>query len=223
MASSGLKPARLKESSPHVRKKRRRRRDEILGSALRTFREKGFYGTTLEEIASNLGLRKTALYYYFPDKEAILFECHRISLDELARVMEETYARFETASDRLSHVIREHVRVMTEVLEGSPLALEVTALSPERQAEVVQERDRYERRLREIIAQGVADGEFRSVDPKIASFAVLGAINWIARWYDPEGAMGSPELGAEFVEHLIGGLLGQAHLYEDEPPTQTGE
>lgn len=223
MASSGLKPARLKESSPHVRKKRRRRRDEILGSALRTFREKGFYGTTLEEIASNLGLRKTALYYYFPDKEAILFECHRISLDELARVMEETYARFETASDRLSHVIREHVRVMTEVLEGSPLALEVTALSPERQAEVVQERDRYERKLREIIAQGVADGEFRPVDPKIASFAVLGAINWIARWYDPEGAMGSPELGAEFVEHLIGGLLGQAHLHEDEPPTPTGE
>jgi len=211
MAGTGLKQAGSKESSPHVRRKRRRRRDEILASALRTFREKGYYGTTLEEIAGNLGLRKTALYYYFPDKEAILFECHRISLDELARVMEETYTRYSTAGDRLSHVIREHVRVMTDVLEGSPLALEVTALSPERQAEVVRERDHYEKKLRGIIAQGVADGEFRHVDPKIASFAVLGAINWIARWYDPEGAMGAPELGAEFVEHLIGGLLGDGN------------
>lgn len=194
------------EVSSHVRRKRRRRKDEILRSALRAFRERGYHGTTLEDIASRLGLRKTALYYYYPDKEAILYECHRRSLDELDRVITETYARFGTATDRLSHIIREHVRVMTEILEGSPLALEVTALSPDRQREVVSERDRYEETLREIIQDGVGSGEFRPVDPKIATFAVLGAINWIARWYDPEGAKGPPELGAEFVEHLVGGL-----------------
>ncbi len=95
---------------------------------------------------------------------------------------------------------------MTETLEGSPLAFEVTALSPKRQAEIVAARDRYERGLRKIIRDGIKAGEFRQVDAKIAAFAILGAVNWIARWYRPEGSLHAPELGAQFADHLVGGL-----------------
>ncbi len=192
--------------SSHIRKKRRRRRDEILRSALRAFRENGYHATTLEDIAEHLGLRNTALYHYFPDKEAILYECHRRSLDQVVPLIDEARKRYCSAADRLSYVIREHVRVMTETLEGSPLALEVHELSPEHEAEVVGARDRYEKGLRDIVAQGVESGEFRPVEPKVAVFAILGSINWIARWYRPEGALHAPELGAQFAEHLVGGL-----------------
>lgn len=194
------------ELSSHIRKKRRRRRDEILRSALRAFRENGYHATTLEDIAERLGLRSTALYHYFPDKEAILYQCHRRSLDQVVPLIDEARERYETASDRLAYVIREHVRVMTDTLEGSPLAFEVPALSPAHQIEVVAARDRYEQGLRAIVAQGVECCEFRPVDPKIAVFAILGAINWIARWYRPDGSLHAPELGAQFAEHLVGGL-----------------
>jgi len=192
-------------SSARIREKRDRRRKEILHAALRAFREKGYHGTTLDDIAEAFGIRKTALYHYFPDKEAILYACHQESLAELDRIIAGTRTR-DTAIDRLAYVIREHVRVMTETLEGSPLAFEVTALSPARQREVIAGRDRYEKALRRIIAQGVADHEFRSLNPKIAVFAILGSINWISRWYRPEGALQAEELGREFAEHLVGGL-----------------
>ena len=192
--------------SPHVREKRQRRRAEILHAALRAFREQGYHATTLDDIAEHLGLRKTALYHYFPDKEAILYECHRESLAELDRLMGDARKRFRSATERLAHVIREHVRVMTETLEGSPLAFEVTALSPEHHNEVIAARDRYERGVRRIIESGVKSGEFRPVDSKIAVFAILGSINWIAQWYRPEGSIHAPELGAEFADHLVGGL-----------------
>ena len=191
--------------SPHVREKRDRRSKEILRAALRGFRERGYHATTLEDIAERLGVGKTALYHYFPDKESILYACHQESLAELDRIIKGT-KELETAAERLGFVIREHVRVMTDTLEGSPLAFEVSALSPERQHEVIAARDRYERALRRIIAQGVEDGEFRAADPKIAVFAILGAINWIARWYRPEGSLHADELGAEFAHHLVGGL-----------------
>jgi hypothetical protein len=103
-------------------------------------------------------------------------------------------------------VIREHVRVMTDTLEGSPLAFEVSAFAPERQATIIAARDTYERAVRNIIARGIADGEFRPVDVKIAVFAILGSINWIARWYNPEGSLRAAELGAQFADHLVGGL-----------------
>ena len=73
--------------SPHVREKRQRRRQDILHAALRAFRENGYHATTLDDIAEHVGVRKTALYHYFPDKEAILYECHRESLGEIEQLM----------------------------------------------------------------------------------------------------------------------------------------
>lgn len=197
--------AGLPDASDHVREKRRRRREEILHSALRAFRENGYHATTLADIAEQLGVRKTALYHYFPDKEAILYACHRESLAELDRLLREA-RRFESGREQLVHAIREHVRVMTDTLEGSPLAFEVTALSPDRQKEIIAARDRYERALRKMIDTGIERGEFRPVDSKLAAFAILGAINWIARWYRPEGSVQADELGEQFADHLVGGL-----------------
>jgi AcrR family transcriptional regulator len=192
--------------SPHVQEKRERRRAEILHAALIAFRENGYHSTTLDDIAERLGVRKTALYHYFPDKDSILYECHRESLAEMARLIEESEGCCETAAERLAYLIREHVRVMTETLEGSPLAFEVPALAAERRAEIIEARDRYEKVLRGLIERGIAEGDFRKVDAKLAVFAILGAINWIARWYQPEGEVHAAELGTRFSDYLIGGL-----------------
>ena len=138
---------RTSSPSPRVAEKREKRRAEILQAALRAFGEKGYHRTTLDDIAEHLGVRKTALYHYFPDKEAILYECHRQSLAELARILRQA-GKLPSPTAQLEHIVREHVRVMTDTLQGSPLAFEVTALSEEKQADMIAGRDRYERRLR---------------------------------------------------------------------------
>jgi TetR/AcrR family transcriptional regulator len=192
--------------SAHVRAKRERRRTEVLRAALRAFRSGGYHATTLDDIALQLGVRKTALYHYFPDKEAMLYACHREGLEEVAGIIAAARRR-DSYAEQLAYAIREHVRVMTDTLEGSSLAFEVTALSTRHQAEVIAARDRYEQALRDIVRRGIAAGEFRPVDAKLAVFAILGAINWIARWYSPHGSVHPPELGAQFADHLVRGLL----------------
>ena len=196
-------------ASQRVLEKHRRRREEILHAALRAFGEKGYHGTTLGHIAERIGVQKTALYHYFPDKEAILYACHRESVNEVGRLLDAARDQDMTASERLRHLISEHVRVMTHTLEGSSLAFEIPALSPEHQQEIVAARDRYERGLRGIITAGNHSGEFRAVNPKVVVFAILGAINWIARWYRPDGSIDAGELGAEFAGYLVGGLVCQ--------------
>jgi len=198
-------PAPSTIRSPRVRAKRKRRREEILHAALRAFRDRGYHATTLDDIARHLGVRKTALYHYFPDKESILYGCHRESLAELDRILEEA-RRLATPRDRLRHVIREHVRVMTDTLQGSPLAFEVGAFSTGRQAEIIAARDRYEREVRRFLQQGIRSRAFRRVDAKVAVFAILGAINWVARWYRPEGTLHAEEIGSRFADQLLGGL-----------------
>jgi AcrR family transcriptional regulator len=173
--------SRSEGRTPRIREKRRTRRAEILDAALRSFREKGYYATTLDDIAERVGVRKTALYHYYPDKQALLFECHRESIAELDRMM-------------------------TESRGGTPVAFEVTALSAERHAPLIEGRDRYEHELRRIIDRGMRDGELRRGNSKVAVFVLLGALNWISRWYRPEGEFHASELGGEFVENLLGGL-----------------
>jgi TetR/AcrR family transcriptional regulator len=194
------------QPSTHMARKRARRRREIIRAALEVGRERGYHATTLEEIAGRLGVRKAALYHYFPDKDAILLACHRESLAELERIVEASGA-VKAPGARLGFLIREHVRIMTETLEGSPLAFEVTALPPEARAEVIRGRDGFEGVLRAVVEEGIRKGDFREVDPKIAVFVILGAVNWIAKWYRPGGALQPRGLGEAFADHLLRGLV----------------
>ncbi|MEX2282262.1 MAG: TetR/AcrR family transcriptional regulator [Gemmatimonadota bacterium] len=192
--------------SLHVRQKRQKRRAEIVHAALSAFREHGFHATSLDDIANRLGIRKAALYHYFTDKDTLLFECHRESLAELDRIILLSARPGQGPAERLAYLLSEHVRIMTDTLEGSPLAFEVPALPPVLRAPIVAGRDRYERKLRELVAAGIAAGEFRAVDPKVVVFAMLGSINWIARWYRPDGQIKGDDLGQHFADYLIRGL-----------------
>lgn len=199
-------PVESHDSSPRVHAKRERRRAEILRAALHAFRERGYHATTLEAIAEQLGVQKTALYHYFPDKQAILLACHRESIADLERIVAES-RKLGGTRDRLRHIIIEHVRVMTEAFGASPLAFEVGALSPERQAEIIAGRDRYERELRELIERGMMTGTLRRGDAKVAAFTILGALNGIARWYRPGGTLDARQLGEQFASQLLDGLV----------------
>ena len=192
-------------ASAHVQAKRERRRDEILQAALHAFREHGYHAVTLEHIAERVGVRKTALYHYFPDKDAILHACHLDSLVQLERIVAAA-RRLPTPPEQLRHVVVEHVRAMAHARDGSPLAFEVTAFGGRRQAEVVDGRDRYEREVRRIIEAGIRGGSFRAVDAKVATFAILGALNWVARWFRADGALDAAAIGAQFADQLVGGL-----------------
>ena len=195
--------------SPRVRAKHERRRAEILRAALHSFRQRGYHATTLDAIAEQLGVRKTALYHYFPDKQAILLACHRESIADLERIVAEA-RRLRGTATQLRHVVMEHVRVMTDAFGGSPLAFEVGALAPDRQAEIIGARDRYERELRDIIERGMHAGTFRPGHAKVAAFTILGALNGIARWYRPDGELDAQAIGEQFASHLVGGLLASA-------------
>jgi TetR/AcrR family transcriptional regulator len=182
----------------------------ILESAVRSFARRGFYGTSMDDIAEELKLTRGSLYYYFHDKEEILALCHLVALDAVNRALDSVRAERLPPDEAIRRLVAEHVRVMVDRFHGTALALEVDALDPARRAEVVALRDRFERGLREIIDEGVREGFFRTADPKITSFAIFGAINWVGRWYRP-GAGSDPEtIGASFAELFLEGLKARS-------------
>jgi AcrR family transcriptional regulator len=183
------------------------RRIEILKSAAAAFRRRGYHGASVDEIASALEMTKGNLYYYFENKEEILYACHDYSLDVLLALMAEVQSEPSTAPDeKLRKLILAFIHTMLDELQGTALTLDLQALSPPLLRKVIARRDLFDRGVRAIVQQGMDQGIFAPGDPKMVTFALLGAVNWINRWFDPEGPMSSEAIGQAFADYLVGGL-----------------
>jgi AcrR family transcriptional regulator len=188
------------------------RRIEILKSAAAAFRRRGYHGASVDEIASALEMTKGNLYYYFENKEEILYACHDYSLDVLLTLMTEVQSEASSPDDKLRKLILAFIHTMLDELQGTALTLDLQALSPALLKRIIAKRDRFDRGLREIIQQGIDQGLFRAGDPKMIGFAMMGAVNWITKWFDPAGPMSSEQIGQRFAEYLVGGLLKKDSL-----------
>ena len=182
------------------------RRTEILKSAAAAFRRRGYHGASVDEIASALEMTKGNLYYYFKNKEDILFACHEYSLDRLLALMDEVQAQSASPEAKLRQLVLAFVHLILDDLHGTALTLDPEALSPPLFKRVIAKRDQFDRGIRAIIQHGIDQGAFRAGDPKMIEFAMMGAINWIAKWFDPAGPLTSDHIGDAFADYLVGGL-----------------
>ena len=194
--------------------RREKRVEAILESAVAAFRRNGYHGTTMAQIADQLLMTKGSLYYYFKDKEEILFAVHDRALDRLLAEQERVRRRRVCPCERLEDLLASHIRIMVEGFHGTALALEFGALSARRLRAVVETRDRYERAVRSLIEQGARQGCLRATDPKLSGMAVLGAINWIGRWHRPDGPAGTREVARHFLDLFMGGWLPRGAAWE---------
>jgi AcrR family transcriptional regulator len=185
--------------------RRNARRAEILRSAAAAFRRRGYYGASVEEIALTLGMTKGSLYYYFKNKEEILFFCHDYSLDILLARLADLDPRAPVDA-RLRALIIAFVHMILDELHGTALTLDPQALSPPLLKKVIAKRDRFDRGIRRLLQEGMDQGLFAPGDPKLLTFAMLGAVNWITRWFDPKGPASSQEIGERFADYLVAGL-----------------
>jgi AcrR family transcriptional regulator len=185
---------------------KRSRRDAILHSVGAILRDSRVSSLTMNDIAEALGITKGNLYYYFRDKQDILYQCHMrcmaLSLDALTQVQAER----EQLPDPLHRLLVAHIEGMARSPFGGVLLADLDALSATQRRHYTARRDEFEAGVRELIGYGVAQGLYRCDDAKIASLSLLGAINWLPRWYRPEGPMDPAQIARAMADFLMRSL-----------------
>ncbi|MDJ0974989.1 MAG: TetR/AcrR family transcriptional regulator [Planctomycetota bacterium] len=182
------------------------RRMEILRQAAQVFRQKGYHGAGMREIAAGIGVAPGALYYYFKSKDDLLYACQDLSLSRLIEVGEQLLAGTGPADERLRVLMRAHLDLTLDELGGSAAHVEFHALPEDRLREVVKKRDRYEGLIRGLIQAGIDSGRFRPVDAKLAALALLGALNWTVVWWRPDGPWSAHDVVDGFADLYLLGL-----------------
>jgi len=182
---------------------------EILEAASRVFRARGLHAAGMRDIAAELGMAVGNLYYYFRDKEDLLAFVQESALSRLLEMAARVRALDLPADRKLRLLLEEHVVGLNDPEEGTPGSLahlEVEALGEERRAGVLARRDEYEQIVRSLIEEGMDQGMFLRADPKVASLALLGSVNWTVKWFRPEGGKSAREIGRQIAEMMVRGL-----------------
>ena len=189
-----------------LRSRGERKRIEILRAAAGVFRRRGYHGASVDQIARALNMAPGNLYYYFRNKEEILYVCHDYSLGLILKELKDVEESQLTPDRQIHRLIVAFVHLFIDVLHGTAWTLEVEALSPPLLKKVIAKRDRIDKAFRAILTEGMRSGLFARRDPKLAAFVIFGAINWIPRWYDPAGRATSHEIAQAFADYLVAGL-----------------
>lgn len=183
----------------------RKRHAEVIAAAARVFHAKGYEGTTIQDIADELGILKGSVYYYINSKEDVLYEVlqevHTAGFEAMqaASVVEgDPLEKIRSVVSTLSEFNAEHR------LRMSILLRELNVLDPKRRKAIVAERDHYEEVLRELIEEaqksGLADP---GMDSKLATRAIMGMVNSIHQWFRPSGGLKPAGIGAQYADFAV--------------------
>ncbi len=183
------------------------RRQLIIREAARLFTERGYYRTSMEDIASAVGLRKPTLYWYISGKEEILFHIHNEYMDMLLDKHRQRIGSGLSNSELL-HLVMYDVLDQFSEYPGyvSSFHEHYHDLAPDLQKHMEVKRDSHFSAVGEIVRQGVVAGEFQSDDPLLTTLAFFGLCNWVYKWYRSDGPLMPREIADKFWVIFMDGV-----------------
>ena len=183
-------------------------RDRILKAAATCFNQKGYSGTSLRDVSRHLGLTDAALYYYVRNKEELVYQCYLRAAELGRKAMERGVAEGGTGLEQAFLYIRYHIEIM--VGEEGPVAImsEIPSLKRGHRNEILEVSRRHSAGFEDILRRGIADGSIAPCNLRMTGNAVMGAINWIPKWFHGQPSMAA-EVSREFPEILTRGLAAQ--------------
>lgn len=182
----------------------------VLAGASKAFREIGYAQTTLEDVAAEAGINRATLYYYVGTKEELLVALLYRPLHQMAANARAIASLDLSATERLRLIMARYVKDMVETPELFIFMADNVhrVLKVAEAADIAANADAYGKTVVSVLQEGIQAGEFRpDLDPQLAMVFLVGAFNWIHRWYKPTGPMSLDEIGSAFTTLALDGML----------------
>lgn len=184
-------------------------RETIQLAAIELFHRKGYFATSISDIALACDIQKSGLYYYFTSKEELLFRILETTMTDLMHSLQKSLKTTAGVEARMRAAVRSHVEFhLCRQKENFIANSELRGLSPEHLEAIVAMRDAYEKTFQVLIRQGSEERVFAPGDIKILSYAILTLCTSGAFWFKPSGRLSVGAIAAIYERFIISGLKG---------------
>ncbi|HVU60845.1 MAG TPA: TetR/AcrR family transcriptional regulator [Mycobacteriales bacterium] len=182
------------------------RRRAIIDTSAGVFAQGGYHGTGIAELCEANELGKGALYHYIGSKEELLAAITDLVMDEVLAGVDRVAAAGGSAVDRLRLLGQEYLDIVVRYPDQVWVLLhEFPALTGDRASEFHKRRHAFESAVEQILRDGMAAGELRRIDPRLAALSWLGMHNHAYLWLRPRGRWSAKQVAAEFAEIFVRG------------------
>ena len=180
--------------------------ESLLQVAVKLFNERGYDGTSMEDLSRKLGITKSAIYHHVPSKEELLRLAVDRALDGLFAVAAETTELDGRAIDRLEHLVRGSVLVLADRLPFVTLLLRVRGNTKVERAALTRRRE-FDLLVTDLVKQAEAEGDIRpDVDPAVTARLIFGMVNSLIEWYKPRRGSSATEVADAVCKVAFEGL-----------------
>lgn len=194
---------------------------QIMQHATALFAKKGFAGTSLQDIADAMGLTRPALYHYVANKDELLARLVTEITEEPAVILAGINKRTDLGPVDKLHAMAEAIALhQAAAPDRFRLLIRSEAELPEHLSKTYeQSRRRVLKEFISVLRAGIDAGSFRPVDPRIASLGIIGMLNWMAWWYQPDTEANAKSVANQLADMAIQSVLqeGDTGQFVDGP------
>ncbi len=185
---------------------------DICRVAARVFYEKGYDGASMQDIARAVGLTKAGLYHHVGSKDRLLFEIMNYGMDILDEMVLQKVKDITDPREKLKQTIIGHINLIVRARDQEITVIlhENRSLKGALRKRINSRKRQYIGYLEDLIGQVQETSGKRTLSPRVAAFALLGMVNWLYQWFDPEGPVKQEELSRAYVDFFFRGLLGSS-------------
>ena len=177
--------------------------------SINLFYKKGYFATSISDIAREAGIQKSSIYYHYSNKEELLFDILKITMVDLDENIESQIKGVQGAEEKMRAAIQSHVifhmeRQKEVIISDS----ELRGLTVDNYKNIMKMRDDYERKFQSLIKDGIEKGIFADMDFKVASYEIITMCTAVSIWFNQSGRLSKEDVAKIYTDFLIHGLKG---------------
>ncbi|MGB8336262.1 MAG: TetR/AcrR family transcriptional regulator [Desulfobacterales bacterium] len=186
-------------------------KQKIKQVAINLFYKKGYYATSMSHIAQGSKIQKASIYHHYPNKEEILVDIFRTTIEDLEKSLESHLKVVRGAENRMRAAIHSHITFHIERQKEAIIAdSELRVLTVNNYKTFIRMRDNYERKFQKVIKEGIDEGIFKQLDYKIVSYGILTMCTAVCSWFNNAGRLTKDEVAKILADFIIRGLKGES-------------
>ena len=177
--------------------------------SINLFYKKGYFATSISDIAREAGIQKSSIYYHYSNKEELLFDILKTTMVDLDENLEAQIKGVQGAEEKMRAAIQSHVTFHMERQKEVIISdSELRGLTVDNYKNIMKMRDDYERKFQSLIKERIEKGIFADMDFKVASYGIITMCTAVSTWFNQSGRLSKEEVAKIYTDFIIHGLKG---------------